>query len=523
MGNTIAKITQQNCQNKAEMDQLKRDSSPSPTTSAQPPGVPAPAASRSPTPDRNIFQSGSSILESSIIWPSVHPVYGTKVESVTAQDTFFRKLRGSRPGSFPFMNIFVQEWKAGAHNHFQNNQVPMNFHLDGRNFMEDIGDLTEIHVFKSMDGLGMKLPSDLSLKTIPAYLDPNQEIGVNDSETMERNDKELGEFLGEYVKDISMRPTILNNLTTQFYNQKLDKFFKLPSYVADRSMLEELKNALNVQKESDFTKKLLSLMPNYEKFLFLSLEGCFTDGHVDFAGSSVYNYILKASSKSGGAKMPSLGSRRRCLALFQGQKVFFFARPTKTNLDVYKRHKLENSEIWIGEVLAGEWRYVVLDEKDTIFIPAGYIHFVWTPIDSVMIGGNFLMDSELEMQFDIQKFEEDDYKKELKKGAEKNDSHLFQGFKPFMWGYVEFVLLPKLQNFKDAANLDHLLFMASVFLKELNPNVTAQPYNPTEKKVIIERLEEVVLKIENDKRKRGSDGGENMPLVPIKRIKLSEN
>ena len=61
------------------------------------------------------------------------------------------------------------------------------------------------------------------------------------------------------------------------------------------------------------------------------------------------------------------------------------------NLDSFKRWtRGSQREKTFAEYLAGKVCAVDLHEGDTLIIPSGWIHAVYTPVDSMVFGGNFL-------------------------------------------------------------------------------------------------------------------------------------
>lgn len=113
----------------------------------------------------------------------------------------------------------------------------------------------------------------------------------------------------------------------------------------------------------------------------MSVAHSYTDWHVDFGGSSVYYRILK------------------------GRKVFFFLAPTEENLNAYQRWNSspEQHHTWLAE---GRQCYrIELGPGDTMLIPSGWLHAVYTPEDSLVIGGNFLTRLHYNMQFRIHDIE----------------------------------------------------------------------------------------------------------------------
>ncbi len=85
--------------------------------------------------------------------------------------------------------------------------------------------------------------------------------------------------------------------------------------------------------------------------------------------------------------------------LFQGEKVFYLIRPTPANLVLYERWVSSSNQ---GEMFFGDQVDVcykaVIKQGQTLFIPTGWIHAVLTPIDSLVFGGNFLHNLNIELQ-----------------------------------------------------------------------------------------------------------------------------
>ncbi|CAG8493840.1 11012_t:CDS:2 [Diversispora eburnea] len=107
--------------------------------------------------------------------------------------------------------------------------------------------------------------------------------------------------------------------------------------------------------------------PKVQLYCLMSLKDSFTDFHIDFGGTSVFYHVLK------------------------GEKVFYFVRPTSPNLKRYARwiSSPEQSMTFFAD-LAKDCYEVHLVAGNTMIIPTGWIHAVYTPEDSIVIGGNFL-------------------------------------------------------------------------------------------------------------------------------------
>lgn len=112
-------------------------------------------------------------------------------------------------------------------------------------------------------------------------------------------------------------------------------------------------------------------------------KGGFTDWHVDFAGSCVFYNVRR------------------------GRKVFYFIRPTPDNLAAYEKwsgNKEIQESTWLGD-LVDEVYKVELTPGNTMTIPTGWIHAVYTPEDSLVFGGNYLHSLEIPTQLAIYRIE----------------------------------------------------------------------------------------------------------------------
>ncbi|WWC90438.1 uncharacterized protein L201_005373 [Kwoniella dendrophila CBS 6074] len=125
--------------------------------------------------------------------------------------------------------------------------------------------------------------------------------------------------------------------------------------------------------------------PKVQLYCLMGMKGAWTDWHVDFAASSVYYTI------------------------HTGSKVFYFIRPTTANLKAYAEWSgsfEKQQDTWLPD-LCDEVRKVVLKAGDTMIIPAGYIHAVYTPMDSIVFGGNFIHSYDIDTQLRLRQIEID--------------------------------------------------------------------------------------------------------------------
>ncbi|KAI0302356.1 hypothetical protein B0F90DRAFT_1714157 [Multifurca ochricompacta] len=132
----------------------------------------------------------------------------------------------------------------------------------------------------------------------------------------------------------------------------------------------------------DWVEKFWPIIEGVQLYCLMGVAGAWTDWHIDFAGSSVYYHILR------------------------GSKTFLFIRPTATNLALYERWSGSEiqSHTWLGDMV-DEVTRVDLSEGNTMIIPTGWIHAVYTPQDALVFGGNFLHSYNAKLQLKVHEIE----------------------------------------------------------------------------------------------------------------------
>ncbi|KAI8340251.1 hypothetical protein BC941DRAFT_348809 [Chlamydoabsidia padenii] len=107
--------------------------------------------------------------------------------------------------------------------------------------------------------------------------------------------------------------------------------------------------------------------PKVQLYCLMGTKDSYTDFHIDFGGSSVFYHIIR------------------------GSKVFYFIEPTTKNLKKYQKWSSspEQSTTFLGDEVKSCYS-VHLKAGNTMIIPTGWIHAVYTPEDALVIGGNFL-------------------------------------------------------------------------------------------------------------------------------------
>lgn len=128
--------------------------------------------------------------------------------------------------------------------------------------------------------------------------------------------------------------------------------------------------------------KLVPYYPKVQYYCLMSVEGSYTDFHIDFGGTSVWYHVL------------------------WGKKVFYLIEPTQENLRLYEKWLMSpaQSDVFFGDRVDHCYR-IELHPGNTFFIPSGWIHAVYTPEDSLVFGGNFLHGYAMEMQLRVYEIE----------------------------------------------------------------------------------------------------------------------
>uniref|UniRef100_A0A8C1MWP5 Lysine (K)-specific demethylase 2Aa n=1 Tax=Cyprinus carpio TaxID=7962 RepID=A0A8C1MWP5_CYPCA len=138
------------------------------------------------------------------------------------------------------------------------------------------------------------------------------------------------------------------------------------------------------ERQRDSTNTITEMQyPKVQKYCLMSVQGCYTDFHIDFGGTSVWYHIL------------------------WGCKVFWLIPPTPQNLELYENWVLsgKQGDIFLGDK-ATDCQRIELKQGYTLIIPSGWIHAVYTPVDTLVFGGNFLHSFNVLMQLHISNIED---------------------------------------------------------------------------------------------------------------------
>ena len=223
------------------------------------------------------------------------------------------------------------------------------------------------------DSLGMVIPLDLTVRKVSELYGPDEKIEVIDVKSQNGEDKKWNmKRWVDYYEAQGTKP-VRNVISLEVSQSKLGRLIRRPHVVRDLDLQDSVWPSDLIAK-GDY--------PKVQFYCLMSVADCFTDFHIDFGGSSVYYHILK------------------------GKKTFFFIPPHEKHLKKYEEWCNSPAQNWtfLGDQTKECYR-VDLFEGDTMLIPAGWIHAVWTPEDSLVIGGNFLTRLHYAMQIRVTQIE----------------------------------------------------------------------------------------------------------------------
>lgn len=155
------------------------------------------------------------------------------------------------------------------------------------------------------------------------------------------------------------RIKVLNQISLEFSHTPLRPMVNSPQFVRDMDWIDHAWPPER-REAGDY--------PVVQYYCLTSTAGCYTDFHVDFGGTAVWYHVLR------------------------GEKKFALIEPTNENLQVYEDWLCHpnQAELFFPDLINGDVLTVTLRASQTLVLPTGWIHAVYTPVDSVVFGGNFL-------------------------------------------------------------------------------------------------------------------------------------
>ena len=233
-------------------------------------------------------------------------------------------------------------------------------------------------------GLHMRFPDPaFSVTDVKNFVGGRRLLEVMNCATQLNAEMTLKDF-EEFFTSPDRDDTKLNVISLEFSHTRLDTHVMAPRVIRQIDFTDNVwpRHLKDMQDEStnDLSKMLY---PKVQKYCLMSIAGCYTDFHVDLGGTSVWYHLLR------------------------GQKIFWLIPPTQANLKAFENWTFsgKQGDVFFGDMVEKCGR-MILNPGNTFFIPSGWIHAVYTPVDSLVFGGNYLHPFAIERQLRICALEE---------------------------------------------------------------------------------------------------------------------
>ncbi|KAJ3089550.1 hypothetical protein HK102_006116, partial [Quaeritorhiza haematococci] len=216
-------------------------------------------------------------------------------------------------------------------------------------------------VVENPEGLDMAMPPNtLTVSDVAELCGRDRKVEVLEVATQSERSMTLDEWAQYFEQPESSRKRLLNVISLEISNTPLGAQVRRPAVVRDLDWIDHVWPAeLKKGKETEY--------PKVQVYCLMSVKDSYTDFHIDFGGSSVFYHLLS------------------------GEKIFYFVEPTLRNLRKYEKWSSspDQPNLFFGDDVK-ECCKITLKPGNTMIIPTGWIHAVYTPKDSIVIGGNFL-------------------------------------------------------------------------------------------------------------------------------------
>ncbi|XP_030307380.1 lysine-specific demethylase 2A, partial [Calypte anna] len=260
--------------------------------------------------------------------------------------------------------------------------------MEGKDFTVEYiqrGGLRDPLIFRSADGLGIKMPDpDFSVNDVRLCVGSRRMVDVMDVNTQRDIEMSMAQWARYYETPEAEREKLYNVISLEFSHTKLENLVQRPATVDLIDWVDNMWPRHLKESQTESTNAILEMQyPKVQKYCLMSVKGCYTDFHVDFGGTSVWYHIHR------------------------GGKIFWLIPPTPQNLELYENWLLsgKQGDIFLGDRVS-ECQRIELKQGYTFVIPSGWIHAVYTPMDTLVFGGNFLHSFNIPMQLRIYSIED---------------------------------------------------------------------------------------------------------------------
>nr|XP_006136441.1 lysine-specific demethylase 2A-like isoform X2 [Pelodiscus sinensis] len=260
--------------------------------------------------------------------------------------------------------------------------------MEGKDFNVEYiqrGGLRDPLIFKNSDGLGIKMPDpDFSVNDVRLYVGSRRMVDVMDVNTQRDIEMSMAQWARYYETPEAEREKLYNVISLEFSHTRLENLVQRPATVDLIDWVDNMWPRHLKESQTESTNAILEMQyPKVQKYCLMSVKGCYTDFHVDFGGTSVWYHIHR------------------------GGKIFWLIPPTPQNLELYENWLLsgKQGDIFLGDKVS-DCQRIELKQGYTFVIPSGWIHAVYTPMDTLVFGGNFLHSFNIPMQLRIYSIED---------------------------------------------------------------------------------------------------------------------
>ncbi|KAJ2798904.1 JmjC domain-containing histone demethylation protein 1, partial [Coemansia helicoidea] len=234
-------------------------------------------------------------------------------------------------------------------------------------------DSNDPFIVDSPAGLGMTMPDPATtVADIARIVGRDTAVSVMDVLTQEElSGWTLGDWADYFMA--GRRQRILNVISLEVSGTALDDMVRRPQAVDEVDLVERYWPA---------AKRKPDRFPRVKTYCLMGVQNAYTDFHVDFSATWVYYHVLS------------------------GEKVFYLVPPLPSNVRKFEAwSKSPEQAVSLFAENVKQCFEVRVRAGNTLFIPAGWIHAVFTPVDTLVIGGNFLVMQSLNTHIGIYKLE----------------------------------------------------------------------------------------------------------------------
>ncbi|GAU93788.1 hypothetical protein RvY_05674 [Ramazzottius varieornatus] len=244
--------------------------------------------------------------------------------------------------------------------------------------------------FRKLPPHGMRIPKKLTPKIIADIVGLSTVVEVIDCSVQEGVRMTLGKFV-EYFTNSgnpssartsrhTKREQVYNLIDLEVGHTALDNLIQAPAVVTAIDWATNLWPQ-DLFAPDDKSERRKTQYPKTQKYVLMSKAGSYTDFHIDFGGTSVWYHLV------------------------YGRKIFLLIPPTAKNHALYAQWAISGQHLSFLADEVDDCERIEVCATDTIIIPSGWIHAVYTLEDSLVVGGNFLHSLAGEMQINVMRME----------------------------------------------------------------------------------------------------------------------